>query len=71
MLKLYLHIAFIFFIINGIAYNKFLLGEEEEPPILVTLKIALIYGVMALFFPIQIIYMLKIFLKEFKNGKGN
>ena len=71
MLEYYLLLAIIFFIINGIAYNLAIQEEEKEVPLKQIIKVAIFYFIMALFWPIQLFYLIRLTYEEFKHGKSD
>lgn len=71
MFEVYLLITLIIFIINGIAYNISLTYTNIEPTFGSIIRSAIIYLIMSLLWPIQIIYLAKLSYEEFKNGKSN
>jgi hypothetical protein len=68
MINLYLYIAFSFFILNGVAYNISIFENNEDPSFPRVLRVAIIYGLMALVWPIELIYLSKLIYQEIKNG---
>lgn len=68
MINLYLYIAFSFFILNGIAYNISIFENNEDPPLPRVLRVAIIYGFMALVWPVELAYISKLIYQEIKNG---
>lgn len=71
MISLYAYIAFTFFIVNGIAYNISIFEKNEDPSFTQVFRIAIIYGLMALAWPVELIYLSKLIYEEIKNGQGN
>lgn len=71
MINLYLYVAFAFFIVNGIAYNVSIFENNEDPSFTKVFRIAIIYGLMALVWPVELMYLSKLIYEEIKNGQGN
>ena len=68
MINIYFYIAFVIFIINGIAYNISIINNDEDPPITKIFRIAFIYALMALVWPVELVYISKLLYEELKNG---
>ena len=71
MINIYLFIAFVAFVINGIAYNISIYRNDEDPSLKKIFRIAFIYALMALVWPIELFYISKLLYKEIKNGQSN
>jgi uncharacterized membrane protein YhhN len=70
MLNIYFYIAFILFIINGIAYNILLFSKKEEPTTPKLLRVIFMFMVVSLFWPVELFYLSKLTYEECKNGQG-
>jgi hypothetical protein len=68
MINIYLYIAFSFFILNGVAYNISIFENNEDPPLSRVFRVAIIYGFMALAWPVELVYISKLIYEEIRNG---
>jgi len=64
-LKIYLFLAILSFIANGIVYNLALFRHNQEESFLEALRVGLLFIVISLVWPAQLIYLAKLI----KEGK--
>ena len=64
-LKIYLFIAILSFILNGVIYNVALFRHNQEESFLEALRVGLLFIVISLLWPAQLVY----FAKLLKEGK--
>jgi hypothetical protein len=70
-MDIYLLFALILYIINGIAYFLHLKISKEDPSIWQILRVSIVYVLMALFWPIQVFLLGKLYYEEIINGKSD
>ncbi len=71
ILKTYLFIAIISYIINGVLYNLGLIEKNIEESYLGALRVGLLFMVISLFWPAQLVYMYILSFKGNEDGEGN